>query len=128
MGRAPGASPREEAAAADRAAAMNAAMGQRISGGNASGSLRPTALDLLAGAGGLTLGLRQARFRVLGSLALDPLAAATYRAKFPRIHLWRMDIRHLSIAACSASSASVRANSTCSPDALRARVSPPFLP
>ncbi len=58
----------------------------------------PTAIDLFAGAGGLTLGLRQARFRVLGAVELEPLAAQTYRANFPGIHLWETDSRRLSVA------------------------------
>jgi DNA (cytosine-5)-methyltransferase 1 len=58
----------------------------------------PIALDLFAGAGGLTLGLRWARFRVLGAVEIDPLAAETYRANFPTVSLWEMDIRRLSVA------------------------------
>src|SRR5438270_13907426 len=58
----------------------------------------PTAIDLFAGAGGLTLGLRWARFRVLGAVEIDPLAAETYRANFPTVSLWEMDIRRLSVA------------------------------
>lgn len=58
----------------------------------------PTAIDLFSGAGGLSLGLRQARFRVLGAVEKDSLAAETYRANFPRVVLWEMDIRKLSIA------------------------------
>lgn len=59
----------------------------------------PTAIDLFCGAGGLTLGLRLARFRVVGAVELDPLAAETYRSNFPGVHLWQMDIRSLSVAA-----------------------------
>jgi DNA (cytosine-5)-methyltransferase 1 len=58
----------------------------------------PTAIDLFAGAGGLTLGLRWARFRVVGAVEIDSLAAETYRMNFPRIRLWEMDIRKLSVA------------------------------
>ena len=57
----------------------------------------PTAIDLFSGAGGLTLGLRRARFRVVGAIENDPLAAETYRANFGRVHLWEMDIRELSV-------------------------------
>lgn len=58
----------------------------------------PTAIDLFSGAGGLTLGLRRARFRVLGAVEVDPLAAETYRSNFTSVHLWEMDIRRLSVA------------------------------
>lgn len=58
----------------------------------------PTAIDLFAGAGGLTLGLRWARFRVLGAVEIDSLAADTYRANFPAVRLWEMDIQKLSLA------------------------------
>jgi DNA (cytosine-5)-methyltransferase 1 len=58
----------------------------------------PTAVDLFSGAGGLTLGLRWARFKVLGAVEIDSLAAETYRANFPGIRLWEVDIQSLSVA------------------------------
>ena len=58
----------------------------------------PTAVDLFSGAGGLTLGLRWARFKVLGAVELNSLAAETYRSNFPRVRLWEMDIRDLPVA------------------------------
>lgn len=58
----------------------------------------PTAIDLFSGAGGLTLGLRRARFKVLAAVEVDPLAAETYRSNFPSVHLWEMDIRDLSVS------------------------------
>lgn len=61
-------------------------------------SAYPTAIDLFAGAGGLTLGLRRARFRVVGAVEVDPLAAETYRANCPGVRLWESDIRELSVA------------------------------
>lgn len=63
-----------------------------------AGSRYPTAVDLFSGAGGLTLGLRLARFRVVGAVEVSELAADTYRSNFPAIRLWKMDIRELSIA------------------------------
>lgn len=69
-----------------------------ISGVNRAMSTYPTAIDLFSGAGGLTLGLRWARFRVLGAVELDLLAAETYRTNFPGVHLWDMDVRQLSVA------------------------------
>ena len=58
----------------------------------------PTAIDLFSGAGGLTLGLRQARFKVVGAVEIDDLAAETYRDNFPGVHLWEMDVRDLTVA------------------------------
>jgi len=58
----------------------------------------PTAIDLFSGAGGLTMGLRWARFKVLGAVEIDSLAAETYRANFPGVRLWEMDITKLAIA------------------------------
>lgn len=58
----------------------------------------PTAIDLFSGAGGLTLGLRQACFKVVGAVEIDDLAAETYRDNFPRVHLWEMDVRDLTVA------------------------------
>jgi DNA (cytosine-5)-methyltransferase 1 len=58
----------------------------------------PTAVDLFSGAGGLTLGLRLARFRVVGAVEISDLAADTYRSNFPGVHLWNMDIQQLSVA------------------------------
>ena len=55
-----------------------------------------TAVDLFAGAGGLTEGLRQAGFRVLGAVENDPLACRTYRLNHPRTLLWERDIRNIS--------------------------------
>ena len=45
----------------------------------------PTAIDLFCGAGGLSLGLRQARFRVAAALDVSPLAVESYRMNFPRV-------------------------------------------
>ena len=49
---------------------------------------KPTAIDLFAGAGGLSLGLQQAGFDVVFALDNDPDAARTYRYNIgPEIHL-----------------------------------------
>ncbi|MEU0314760.1 DNA cytosine methyltransferase [Nocardioides sp. NPDC006273] len=52
-----------------------------------------TALDLYAGAGGATEGLRSAGFDVVGAIENDPDAAASYRLNHPDVRLWDADIR-----------------------------------
>lgn len=44
---------------------------------------RPIAVDLFAGAGGMTLGFEQAGFDVLASVELDPIHCATHKFNFP---------------------------------------------
>lgn len=58
-------------------------------------SRKPTAIDLFAGAGGVTLGLRLGGFRVLAAVENDPLAADTYRLNHPGVVLWEQDIETL---------------------------------
>jgi DNA (cytosine-5)-methyltransferase 1 len=55
-----------------------------------------TAVDLFCGAGGLSEGLRQAQFKVLGAIDLNAMACAAYRANHGQVTLWEMDIRRLS--------------------------------
>ena len=45
---------------------------------------RPIAVDLFAGAGGLSLGLEQAGFDVVASVEYDPVHAAVHEFNFPR--------------------------------------------
>lgn len=58
---------------------------------------KPTAIDLFAGCGGLSEGLRQAGFRVVGAVEIDDLAAKSYRMNHPRVSLWREDIRAVKV-------------------------------
>lgn len=44
---------------------------------------RPIAIDLFAGAGGMTLGFEQAGFDVLAAIELDPIHCATHEFNFP---------------------------------------------
>jgi DNA (cytosine-5)-methyltransferase 1 len=60
---------------------------------------KPSAVDLFCGAGGLSEGLRQAGFNVIGAVELDALACRTYRLNHNRVKLWEMDITGLSGAA-----------------------------
>jgi DNA (cytosine-5)-methyltransferase 1 len=56
----------------------------------------PSAIDLFCGAGGLSEGLRQAGFDVLGAIDLDAVACRAYRLNHQKVKLWEMDIRRLS--------------------------------
>ncbi|MFC7883383.1 DNA cytosine methyltransferase [Streptomyces sp. NPDC057376] len=57
---------------------------------------RPSAIDLFAGAGGATRGLRDAGFRVLAAVENDPEAAESYRRNHARVLLYETDIRSVS--------------------------------
>jgi DNA (cytosine-5)-methyltransferase 1 len=56
----------------------------------------PVAVDLFCGAGGLTVGLKQAGINVAAAVELDTLAANTYRANHPEVTLFDRDIRSVS--------------------------------
>lgn len=57
---------------------------------------KPCAIDLFSGCGGLTLGLKQAGFKVLGAVEIDNTAVETYRANHRGVLVKRVDIRKLS--------------------------------
>jgi DNA (cytosine-5)-methyltransferase 1 len=52
----------------------------------------PTAIDLFCGAGGLSLGLKQAGFRILAGVDNDKDSCETYRANHPEVNLFSENI------------------------------------
>jgi DNA (cytosine-5)-methyltransferase 1 len=59
---------------------------------------KPTAIDLFAGCGGLSQGLRKAGFEILGAIENDEKAAATYKLNHPKVELWIHDICEVRIS------------------------------
>lgn len=59
---------------------------------------RPKAIDLFCGCGGLTLGLKQAGFDVVGAVEIDQLAVEAYHANHPEVQVWEEDIQGLPVA------------------------------
>ncbi|NJL83741.1 MAG: DNA cytosine methyltransferase [Chloroflexaceae bacterium] len=56
---------------------------------------RPIAVDLFAGAGGMSLGFEMAGFDVLAALEIDPVHCATYQFNFPFTSVLCQDIRSI---------------------------------
>lgn len=56
----------------------------------------PTAIDLFAGAGGMSLGFKQAGFRVIGAFELEQRNVETYRQNFPSAHVHQADLSECS--------------------------------
>ena len=58
---------------------------------------KPKAIDLFCGCGGLTLGLKQAGFKVIGAVDNNALAVKTYRANHKEVEIWGENIQNLSV-------------------------------
>lgn len=57
-----------------------------------------TAVDVFCGLGGMTLGLQQAGFEVIGGLDLSELAIDGYELNQPGVAVWRRDVRKIEAA------------------------------
>ncbi len=55
----------------------------------------PTAVDLFCGAGGLSLGIRQAGFRIISAVDVDPDSCESYRKNHVDVRLLEKDIRSI---------------------------------
>lgn len=62
------------------------------------------AVDLFAGGGGLTVGLKRAGFQVVAAVELEPHAFATYKANHADVTAYRQDIRTVDGSALAAKS------------------------
>lgn len=58
---------------------------------------KPKAIDLFCGCGGLTLGMKQAGFEVIGAVDNDHLAVETYKANHEDVEVWEEDITTLTV-------------------------------
>jgi len=56
---------------------------------------KPIAVDLFCGAGGLSEGLRQAGYNVIGAVEIDALACRTYKLNHQAAKVWEIDITRL---------------------------------
>ena len=59
---------------------------------------KPIAIDLFAGGGGLSLGLKRAGFDILGAVDNDSFATQVYKLNHKKTKYWEKDIRLLSPA------------------------------
>jgi DNA (cytosine-5)-methyltransferase 1 len=75
----------------------------------------PEAVDLFAGAGGLSLGLQAAGFAVTAAVESDPDACATYRAHHPTTRVFAQDIATVDFRAMRGCFALVAGGPPCQP-------------
>ena len=62
-------------------------------------TIKLTAVDLFSGCGGMTVGLKQAGFTVLGAVDYDSAAIETYQINHPEVTVWDADIRNVKVIA-----------------------------
>ena len=55
-----------------------------------------TAVDIFAGGGGLTVGLKRAGFNVVAAIEIEKHAFSTYQANHPEVHGYMQDVRTIS--------------------------------
>jgi len=60
-------------------------------------NVKPKAVDLFCGCGGLTLGLEQAGFMVVGAVDINHPAVETYRMNHPEVEVWEESICTLTV-------------------------------
>lgn len=60
---------------------------------------KPTAIDCFAGCGGMTLGLKQAGYDVVGAIEIDKKAAKVYAENHKGVLLWEKDISKVKVNA-----------------------------
>ena len=54
-----------------------------------------TAFDMFSGCGGLTQGLKDAQFSVVGAVEVDAFTAANYKLNHPEVEVWQQDVKLL---------------------------------
>jgi len=58
---------------------------------------KPIAIDLFSGCGGLTLGLKQAGFKVVAAVEIDQAFVETYRLNHSEVDVWAEDVRNIKL-------------------------------